>query len=253
MSKRTYGQYCALARAFDVVGERWTPLVLRELAMGPRRYGDLLAGLPGIGTSLLAQRLRELEREGVVRRGFLPPPAARQVYELTEDGHELAAALVPLARWGVKRMGVRRDDESFSLSWMLLFLTAAADTAAAVGVHDVYEFHLDDQFQPDDQFHPTEQVFHVTVDDGRVDARPGPAPRPPDLVIRTDVDAFVAMGGGELDPIEAATSGRMTVEGDGEASRRCIAILRVVDPDAQNRNPTGSSRDVSPSTVTSAT
>src|SRR5437870_4750446 len=76
MAKRTYGQYCALARAFDVLGERWTPLLLRELAIGPRRYADLLEGLPGVSPSLLTQRLRELEEDGIVRRSYLPPRAA---------------------------------------------------------------------------------------------------------------------------------------------------------------------------------
>ena len=100
MAKRSYGQYCALARAFDVIGERWTPLLLRELAMGPRRYADLQDGLPGVGTSLLAERLKELEAEGVVRKRFLSPPAARWVYDLTDEGRELAEAMIPLARWG---------------------------------------------------------------------------------------------------------------------------------------------------------
>src|SRR5205823_1246922 len=98
MPKRSYGQYCALARAFDVIGERWTPLLLRELAMGPRRYADLQDGLPGVGTSLLAERLKELEAEGVVRKRFLSPPAARWVYDLTDEGRELAEAMIPLTR-----------------------------------------------------------------------------------------------------------------------------------------------------------
>ena len=111
MAKRTYGQYCALARAFDVLGERWTPLLLRELAIGPRRYADLLEGLPGVSPSLLTQRLRELEEDGIVQRSFLPPPAARAVYELTDDGVQLATSLVPLARWGARRLGSRREGE----------------------------------------------------------------------------------------------------------------------------------------------
>src|SRR5256885_219163 len=85
MAKRSYGQYCALARAFDVIGERWTPLLLRELATGPRRYADLQEALPGVGTSLLAQRLKELEADGVVIKRFLSPPAARWVYDLAAE------------------------------------------------------------------------------------------------------------------------------------------------------------------------
>ena len=132
MAKRSYGQYCALARAFDVLGERWTPLLLRELAIGPRRYADLLEGLPGVSPSLLTQRLRELEEDGIVQRSYLPPPAARAVYELTDDGVGLATALVPLARWGARRLRPRREDETFSLSWVLLFLRATADATVAI-------------------------------------------------------------------------------------------------------------------------
>ncbi len=211
MAKRTYGQYCALARAFDVLGERWTPLLLRELAIGPRRYADLLDGLPGISPSLLTQRLRELEGDGVVRRGYLPRPAARAVYELTDDGVELATALVPLARWGARRLHARREGETFSLSWVLLFLRATADTAVAAGVHDLYEFHVDDG------------VFHVVVDDGHVDAQAGPAPRPPDLVVRTDLDTFAAIGGGALLVSDAGE--RLHAEGDPEAAQRCLRLF----------------------------
>ncbi|HWC40231.1 MAG TPA: winged helix-turn-helix transcriptional regulator [Acidimicrobiales bacterium] len=200
----------AVARAFDVLGERWTPLLLRELAIGPRRYADLLEGLPGVSPSLLTQRLRELEGEGIVRRSYLPPPAARGVYELTDEGTELARALIPLARWGARRMGVRREGETFSLTWVLLYLRATADTAAARGVHDLYEFHVDDH------------AFHVTVDDGHVDARVGPAPRPPDLVVRTDLETFAAIGGGTLADDVAQ---RLRVEGDPDAADRCLRVL----------------------------
>lgn len=212
MAKRTYGQYCALARTFDVLGERWTPLLLRELAVGPRRYADLLEGLPGVSPSLLTQRLRELEGDGIVQRSYLPPPAARGVYELTDDGSELAEGLIPLARWGARRLSTRREGETFSLTWVLLYIQATADTAAARGVHDLYEFHVDDH------------VFHVTVDDGHVDAQVGAAPRAPDLVVRTDLETFAAIGGGTLadDVID-----RLQVEGDAAAAERC---LRVVAP-----------------------
>src|SRR5436305_1982699 len=213
MAKRTYGQYCALARAFDVVGERWTPLLLRELAMGPRRYADLQAALPGVGTSLLAQRLKELEADGVVRRRFLSPPAARWVYDLSDDGHELAAALVPLARWGVNRLGAPQEGETFSLSWMLLFIQETADKHAAAGVHDLYEFHS------------MGHVFHVSVEDGVVEAQPGPAPRPPDLTVTADLEALAAMAGGELLAADALATKQVTVEGDEGARLRSLRIL----------------------------
>src|SRR6266513_1494832 len=192
MAKRSYGQYCALARAFDVIGERWTPLLLRELAMGPRRYADLVEGLPGIGTSLLAQRLKELEAEGLVRKRFLSPPAAR---------------------WVSKRMGPRGKGEAFRLEWFLLFLRSAADPTLTKGWHDVYEFHVDDQ------------VFHVVADDGRIDAQAGPAPRKPDLTVTTDLDTFVGVGSGQLSFDDPRVLDRMHVEGEPDAADRCVRLM----------------------------
>src|ERR687888_24922 len=107
-ARRSYGQYCTLARALDVIGERWTLLVVRDLVLGPKRFTDLLEGLPGIGRNLLAARLRHLEAEGIVRRTTLPPPAASRVYELTEEGYDLMLATTPLAAWGARRLGRRR-------------------------------------------------------------------------------------------------------------------------------------------------
>src|SRR5436305_8974178 len=99
-SKRTYGDRCGIARALDRVGERWALLVVRELLLGPKRFGDLRAGLPGASPNVLSQRLRELEDAGVVRRRRLPPPAGVRVYELTEWGRELEPVVLHLGRWG---------------------------------------------------------------------------------------------------------------------------------------------------------
>src|SRR5216117_1868167 len=101
MARRSYNQFCPLARTLDIIGERWTLLIVRELAIGPRRFKDLIDDLPGIGTNLLAARLKELERHGILGRRTLPPPAGSKVYELTERGRSLFAALIPLAQWGL--------------------------------------------------------------------------------------------------------------------------------------------------------
>lgn len=98
--KRTYGDPCGIARALDVVGERWALLVVRELLLGPKRFTDLRAGLPHLGPDILAQRLRDLEQAGVVRRATLPPPAGSRVYELTEWGAQLEPVVLGLGRWG---------------------------------------------------------------------------------------------------------------------------------------------------------
>jgi DNA-binding HxlR family transcriptional regulator len=97
---RTYGDRCGVARALDLVGERWALLVVRELLLGPKRFTDLRAGLPHVGPDILAQRLRELEDAGLVRRRTLAPPAASKVYELTERGGELEPVVLALGRWG---------------------------------------------------------------------------------------------------------------------------------------------------------
>src|SRR5215210_783316 len=105
VSRRTYDQYCAVARALDVVGERWTLLLVRELLTGPKRFKDLLDGLSGIGTTLLTARLKDLEGNGILRRTTLPPPAGSKVYELTELGQSLEAVIAALGGWGLKFLG----------------------------------------------------------------------------------------------------------------------------------------------------
>src|SRR5580765_8156853 len=99
-TKRTYGDRCGVARALDLVGERWALLVVRELLLGPKRFTDLRAGIPHVSADVLTQRLKELERAGVVRRGTLPPPAGSRIYELTERGRELEPIVIALGRWG---------------------------------------------------------------------------------------------------------------------------------------------------------
>lgn len=102
MSKRTYHQYCPVAYSLDIIGERWTMLILRELLFGPRRYTDILNDLPGIGTNLLSNRLKDLEAQGIIQQRKLPPPAASTVYEMTERGHGLIPVFHALADWGMR-------------------------------------------------------------------------------------------------------------------------------------------------------
>src|SRR3712207_7373335 len=108
MAEHRFQQFCALARTLDVAGDRWTLLIVRELTPGPRRFTDLIDGLPGISRKLLTERLRDLEADGILARRELPPPAARRVYELTEDGRDLAHAMGPLIAWGFRRIGERK-------------------------------------------------------------------------------------------------------------------------------------------------
>ena len=210
--KREYGQHCWLAKALDVVGSRWTLLVIRELIPGPRRFKDLLAGLPGIGTNLLSERLRQLEAEGLVERRTLPPPAGSTVYELTALGRGLEAALFELARWGRSRVGSPDEGDVFSPRWVLLAMRAEHDSEAARGLDESYEFRIGDE------------IFHVRVEDGEVQLLDGPADRP-DLVVSADADTFVTASADARTFDDAVSDGRIAVEGDREASMHCRAIF----------------------------
>jgi DNA-binding HxlR family transcriptional regulator len=117
MAKR-YEQYCPMAHALDLVGDRWALLVIRELMHGPKRYTDLVEHLHGIGTNILASRLRDLERNGVVVRRTLPPPAASKVYELTDYGRELKPAMRELAIWGARSLGPPTAGDELFEGWL---------------------------------------------------------------------------------------------------------------------------------------
>jgi DNA-binding HxlR family transcriptional regulator len=118
MTKR-YEHYCPVAHALGVVGERWALLVVRELLQGPKRYTDLAEGLPGIGTNILASRLRDLETAGVVTKKTLPPPAASRVYELTDYGLELKPVMRELALWGARSLGPPTADDELYPGWLV--------------------------------------------------------------------------------------------------------------------------------------
>lgn len=138
MSKH-YDQYCPIAHTLDLVGERWALLIVRELLKGPRRYTDLADALPGIGTNVLAGRLKDLEAGGVVTKRRLPPPAASKVYELTEYGRELKPVIRELALWGIKTLGPPREDDELAPGW----LYGAIDTVfAPVAPRGAFEFRI---------------------------------------------------------------------------------------------------------------
>ena len=120
MARRSYDQYCGLARALDVVGERWTLLVIRNLLLGPQRYSDLLRGLPGITTNLLAKRLQEMEALALIERATGAGESA--AYRLTDEGRELEPAIHALGRWGWQRMGKPAARDRRSIEWLLVAL-----------------------------------------------------------------------------------------------------------------------------------
>jgi len=141
MSKR-YDQYCPIAHALGLIGERWSLLVIRELMHGPKRYTDLAEHLPGIGTNILAGRLRDLEQAGIVAKRKLPPPAASRVYELTDYGQALKPAMRELALWGARSLGPPEETEELFPGW----LANAVDTVLApIAPPGRFEFRVGDE------------------------------------------------------------------------------------------------------------
>src|SRR5918997_865633 len=145
---RTYGDGCAIARALDLVGERWALLVVRELLLGPKRYTDLRGGLPNASPNVLSQRLAELEGAGVIRRRKLPPPAGARVYELTDWGRELEETVMSLGRWAARSPTPPSPAPIRSADSIILALRARFDANAADGLHAEFELRLgDDRFR----------------------------------------------------------------------------------------------------------
>ena len=212
MPEHRYSQYCALARTLDLAGDRWTLLIVRELAPGPRRFTDLIDGLPGVSRKLLTERLRALERDGIIGRRELPPPAARQVYELTDDGRDLATAMAPLIAWGVRRIGDRKPGETFRARWPAVAMAGLADREAAKGVSETYQFLVGDS------------AFHFTVDDGAIDLSDGQAENPA-VTWTTDEETWADIASGKITASSAAATGALTVAGDPQATKRLRKIF----------------------------
>jgi DNA-binding HxlR family transcriptional regulator len=209
--RRTYGDRCGIARALDLVGERWALLVVRELLLGPKRFTDLRAGLPNVGPDVLSQRLRELEESGIVARRTLPAPAASRVYELTPMGAELEEVLLALGRFG-SRTPLPPGDAPLGIDATVLALPTLFDASAADGLSGTFELRLG------------EQAFRARVEDGRLDVARGEVGAA-DAAVATDPDTLthVLWHGGSLDAAERA--GTLRIEGDRAALERFLALF----------------------------
>lgn len=216
---RTYGDGCAIARALDVVGERWALLVVRELLLGPKRYTDLRRGLPNASPNVLSERLRELERAGVVLRRKLPPPTGARVYELTNWGRELEEIVLSLGRWAARSPTPPTDAPIASADSIILALRALFDPAAAQGLRASYELRLG------------EDRFRIEVADDELKVARGNAHQA-DATIGADADTINAVlwGGGSLP--DAQRSGRVKIEGDTAAVKAFIRLFPMPEPAA---------------------
>src|SRR5690625_815533 len=163
MAKREYGQYCGLARAAEILGQRWTILIMRDVLVGPKRYSDLAAGLPGIPSNLLSTRLKELEHDGLIRREARSGTDRSIVYTPTERGAELEPVLDTIARWGAADMHEPREHEIVTEASLVSALRSALQPEAPSTGRTVFVVHAG------------EASAHAIVEDGDVRIGPGPA------------------------------------------------------------------------------
>lgn len=204
---RTKLDGCGIAHASDLLGQRWALLVVRELLLGPKRFTDLRTGIPDISPNILGQRLRELEESGIVTRRKLAPPAAAQVYELTEWGRELEPAVLALGRWASRSPTFPQDAEMGPDS-LVLALKTTFQPDKADGFEARYELRLGDV------------PFEISVKEGEFQAARGEAENP-DATISADPNAIasVVFGGNRL--AKAVAAGDVRIDG----SRRAVNAL----------------------------
>jgi DNA-binding HxlR family transcriptional regulator/putative sterol carrier protein len=200
VGKRKYDDGCAVSHALDLVGERWALLVVRELLLGPKRFTDLLGGLPGASPDVLTQRLRELTDAGVVRRRRLGPPAASWVYELTGWGADLAPIVTGLAQWASRSPGMRYD-APIGTDSLLLSLQALFDGAAAADFEATIVMRLEDQ------------DFVMRVFDGRFAVTRGEVDEP-DAALETDKATLLSLLRTDRPLEDALAGGELRVDGD---------------------------------------
>ena len=212
MSHRSYNQYCGLAYALDVVGERWTLLIIRELMAGPRRFTDLMAGLPDISTNLLSERLKSLDLQGILSRRVLPPPAGSSVYELTPLGQALETTLLELGKWGSQFVppsaaGVTLlNVGSYALTLKTFFRPELAQN-----VDETYELRIDNE------------VLQVRIKAGEIHVQQGQALKA-NVIFQTDMPTYLGLLQRQIQPEAAIAGSLVQIEGDPDALSRFLDL-----------------------------
>lgn len=213
-TNRRYGDGCAIANALDYVGERWALLIVRELLLGPKRFTDLQAGLPNAGPKILAQRLRELETGGVIRRRTLPPPAASHVYELTEWGAQLDGIIVSLGHWGASVAEPSTDPVS-------------ADSAM-IRLRSFFKPQLAQPWSATYEVRLGRNRFTIRVVDGELtDVSRGEPHAQPDTIIDSDPDTLAVALADDPTLSKAVDAGRLAITGDEKAGQRLFHATRI--------------------------
>lgn len=204
---KRYGQRCPAAIALDVIGERWTPLIVRELLLGPKRFTDLADGLPGIGTNILTNRLAGLQEQGVVEKRALPRPTPVAVYELTDAGQALAPVIRELRAWGARFGPAPQRGDAVRPAWIL---QSAAGRNPRIGPGRTCELRVGDD------------SFSLAGTDDGVDVRTGTVATP-EAVMTIEPRLFLRLASGKVDPADAA--GQIEVEGDRRLANEVVTML----------------------------
>jgi DNA-binding HxlR family transcriptional regulator len=216
MRPRNYGQYCGLAYALDLVGERWALLVIRDLLLGPRRFTDIARGLPGIPSNILSARLKQLEADGIASRRLLPRPDGSIVYELTDYGRELEGILLALGLWGARSLGAPRETDVLTPTALVLALRASFQPDAARADEATYQVSVG------------EITVHARVREGMVEVTEGAA-ADADLALAGDPSLLEVMTG-RITPEQAVEQGTLAVTGDRGLLPRFAELFRLPPP-----------------------
>jgi DNA-binding HxlR family transcriptional regulator len=215
MTRRTYGQFCGVSRALEVIGERWALLIIRDLLVDPKRVIDLQVGLPRIPADILASRLREFERAGVVRRKVSPMPDDSVQYELTQYGLELDDIILQVGRWGARMLGDPRPEEIVTTSSLIMAMRATFQAPASLGVHVSYELHVG------------EIVLHMRVNDGNLQVGAGPLPGA-DFTFEPG-QSLKSMMAGEISAADAIADGGVQMTGDPALLELFTQLFHITD------------------------
>jgi DNA-binding HxlR family transcriptional regulator/putative sterol carrier protein len=214
--RRGYEDRCGIARALDVVGERWALLLVRELLLGPKRYGDLQGGLGHISPDVLSQRLRGLEEAGILARRTLPPPASVPVYELTERGRSLEPVLVALGRWGagtpLPEAAVPMSVDAHLVSLRTLFSPERAGDLRARIALDLGRDRA-----------------RVRIADGTIAVERGEDPAA-DATIAAEPSVLLAVLRERRSLADAEAAGELRLDGDRDAAQRFLTLFPLPDP-----------------------
>ena len=218
MERRTYEDGCATAHALDLIGDRWALLVVRELILGPKRFTDLRAGLPGISPNVLTQRLEQMEASGILRRRKLAPPAAAWVYELTEWGLGLEKVIIAIGRWAVHSPTLQQGHPLGTDALILSFRTMFNPKEAA-------------KFKATLELRIGEDRFRAVVANREMQLTRGTVDDP-DAILEADSNTIASIAYGGRKFAEAMKSGALKVTGDREKAKRFFSLFPLPAPAA---------------------